>query len=377
MAAQLRLIQLCAFAAAVDIFLLPPLVGELARHYGVGLPAAAGVAAAYLAAYGVMQLPWGLLSDRIGRVAALRLGLALAACGTFAFTLAPTLEWALAARLIAASAIAAVVPACIAWIGDSIPPEERPRGASRMNAAYAAGIAAGTLGAGFLAEWVDWRVPSLLCVGLSLIALVASRRLSGGRPAPSARGGLGTALGSPAVRAVSGFALVQGAVIFGAVTLLAPALIFTGSGATLAGLVVAAYGAAFAAFGPLSRRVLARLSPVAAIRAGGSVLAFAWLLAALWPVPAVLVAAGVVAAFGASVSHSSMQVWATGAHPPTRGAVVALFASLLFVGASAATQGGTLLLDAAGPAPLFGALAGVAAAHALAMSAARARWPGG
>ncbi|MFN6956145.1 MAG: hypothetical protein ACK4PG_15255, partial [Acetobacteraceae bacterium] len=232
-------------------------------------------------------------------------------------------------------------------------------------------------GAGFLAEWVDWRVPSLLCVGLSLAALVASRRLSGGRPAASARGGLGAALAAPAVRAVSGFALVQGAVIFGAVTLLAPALIFTGSGATLAGMVVAAYGAAFAAFGPLSRRVLARLSPVSAIRAGGSILAFAWLLAALWPVPAVLVAAGVVAAFGASVSHSSMQVWATGAHPPARGAVVALFASLLFVGASAATQAGSMVLAAAGPAPLFGALAAVAALHALAMSAARARWPGG
>jgi predicted MFS family arabinose efflux permease len=376
-AAQLRLIQLSAFAAAVDIFLLPPLVGELARHYGVGLPAAAGVAAAYLAAYGVMQLPWGLLSDRIGRVAALRLGFAVAACGTFAFALAPNLEWALVARLVSASAIAAVVPACIAWIGDTLPPGERPRGASRMNAAYAAGIAAGTLGAGFLAERLDWRVPSLLCALLSLVALVASRRLPGGRPAASARGGLGQALGSPAVRAVAGFALVQGAVIFGAVTLLAPALIFTGSGATLAGLVVAAYGAAFAAFGPLSRIVLARLTPVAAIRAGGSILASAWLLAALWPAPAVLVAAGVVAAFGASVSHSSMQVWATGAHPPARGAVVALFASLLFVGASAATQGGTMVLDAAGPSLLFGALAAIAAVHAVAMSAARRRWPGG
>lgn len=377
MAAQLRLIQLCSFAAAVDIFLLPPIVGELARNYGAGLPAAAGVAAAYLAAYGVMQLPWGLLSDRIGRVAALRLGLAVAACGTFAFTLAPSLEWALVARLVAASAIAAVVPACIAWIGDTLPPEERARGASRMNAAYAAGIAAGTLGAGFLAEWVDWRVPALLSVLLSLVAFLASRRLAGGRPAASARGGLGPALAVPAVRAVGGFALVQGTVLFGAVTLLAPALIFSGSGATLAGLVVAAYGAAFAAFGPLSRAVLARLSPAGAIRTGGSILALAWLLAALWPVPAVLVVAGVIAAFGASISHSSMQVWATGAHPPARGAVVALFASLLFVGASAATKGGTLMLDAAGPSALFGALAALAAAHALAMAAARRRWPGG
>jgi predicted MFS family arabinose efflux permease len=335
------------------------------------------VAAAYLAAYGVMQLPWGLLSDRIGRVAALRLGLGLGACGTLAFALAPSLEAALLARLVAASAIAAVVPACIAWIGDSLPPEERARGASRMNAAYAAGIAAGTLGAGFLAERVDWRVASLLCAALSLAALAASRHLAGRRPAASARGGLGQALGSPAVRAVAGFALVQGAVVFGAVTLLAPALIFGGSGATLAGLVAAAYGAAFAAFGPLSRLVLARLSPFAAIRAGGAVLALAWLLAALWPAPAVLVAAGVAAAFGASVSHSSMQVWATGAHPPARGAVVALFASLLFVGAAAATQAGTLVLDAAGPALLFGALAVLAAGHAFAMSAARRRWPGG
>jgi predicted MFS family arabinose efflux permease len=106
-AAQLRLIRLCAFAAAVDIF-LPPIGGELARHCGVGLPAAAGVAAAHLADHGVMQPPWELLSDRIGRVGALRLGLAVAASGTFAFTLAPGIEWALVARPVAASGIAAV-----------------------------------------------------------------------------------------------------------------------------------------------------------------------------------------------------------------------------------------------------------------------------
>jgi predicted MFS family arabinose efflux permease len=107
-AAQLRLMRLCAFAAAVDIFLPPPIVGELARLYGVGLPAVAGVAAAHLAAHAVMQPPWRLLSDRIGRVGALRLGLAVAASGTFAFTLAPGIEWALVARPVAASGIAAV-----------------------------------------------------------------------------------------------------------------------------------------------------------------------------------------------------------------------------------------------------------------------------
>jgi DHA1 family inner membrane transport protein len=107
-AAQLRLIRLSGFAAAMDIFLLPPILGELARHCGFGLPVATGVAAAHLAAHAVMQPLWGLLSDRIGRVGALRLGLAVAASGTFAFTLAPGIEWALVARLVAASAIAAV-----------------------------------------------------------------------------------------------------------------------------------------------------------------------------------------------------------------------------------------------------------------------------
>lgn len=368
-----RAIQLAAFAAAFDSFLLPPLLAAIGRSHGTGTAEAAIAATAYFAGYGLMQLPWGLLSDRIGRGRAMRAGLLLSALAAIAATVAPDIWGVALARLLSGAAMAAVVPASIAWIGDHLPPEGRARAAADMNAGYAAGSAAGTLAAGLLAEFLDWRAALLLGTALSLLAAAALGALAGGRRGVARRAGLGHVLAQPAMRAVAVLAAVEGMVLFAGVAYLAPVLLAGGAGAAIAGAAAAAYGIGVAVVSVATRGLLPRLPPERAILLGGIGIALAWGLVALRPDPAGVLAAALLAAAGAAFLHTSLQVWATLAAPAARGAAVAVFAGALFAGAAIGVRLGQPLLAEGRIALLFGGAAALALGLALAAAALRRR----
>ncbi len=68
-----------AFAAAFDNFSMTPLVRAISADLQVPLAEATSVASAYYLAYGLLQVPWGLASERLGRVTVMRLGVGIAA----------------------------------------------------------------------------------------------------------------------------------------------------------------------------------------------------------------------------------------------------------------------------------------------------------
>lgn len=83
-------------AIATDIFL--PATGVIARDYMVADSQGALLIAAYLLAYGVGQLFWGLFSDAYGRKFALQLSLVAFAITSFACALAPSFTWLVVLR---------------------------------------------------------------------------------------------------------------------------------------------------------------------------------------------------------------------------------------------------------------------------------------
>lgn len=83
-------------AIATDIFL--PATGVIARDYDVEEAQGALLIAAYLIAYGVGQLLWGLFSDAFGRKFALILSLIAFTITSIACALAPTFDWLIALR---------------------------------------------------------------------------------------------------------------------------------------------------------------------------------------------------------------------------------------------------------------------------------------
>lgn len=353
-----------AFAAAFDNFAMTPLVRAIGEDLGVPLADATAVASSYYLAYGLMQLPWGLTSERIGRVTAMRVGLLLGVLGAVASVQASSIEGLLAARFVAGAGMAAVVPAVIAWFGEALPALERPRAATDMNVSYALGAGIGVLSAGVLVERFGWAPGFGASGGLMLVALVSTVRLHPPER-PARPGSLATALREPSVRALAAVALFEGAVLFGLFAFLAPTMLAAGASATVAGALVAAYGVSVVGWAWLSRRVVPTWSPLQAMGFGGAMLVAAWTLVAAAPGSATVLSAAVLLGATIVFFHSPLQVWATQASPASRGPGVAMFSGSLFIGASLGTRLARPVFAAGEVSLLFGGGAAVSLAVVL------------
>lgn len=327
---------LCAFAAAFDNFAMTPLVRAIAVDLKVELHEATAVASAYYLAYGLMQVPWGLASERLGRVTVMRLALAAGTIGAVASVLSSTLQGLLVARFIAGAGMAAVVPAVIAWLGDALPLSERVKAATEMNAYYALGAASGVLGAGLLADDFGWATGFGVSGGLILFALGATTVLFA-PPRPVTPGSLKEALKYGDVRWLASIAFVEGAVLFGLFAFLAPTMLQTGATARVTGLVIAGYGVSVVVWSRVARRLGARVVPRKAMLFGGVLMVLAWTAVAVSPAAPGIFTASVLMGATIVFLHAQLQVWATQAAPTSRGPGIAMFSGSLFIGASVGT----------------------------------------
>lgn len=104
-------------ARMLGLFLVLPVFAlEAARYPGGTDPALIGLAMGiYGLTQGLLQIPYGLASDRFGRKRVIVLGLAVFAAGSLLGVWAPTLHWLVAARAVqGAGAISAAVTALLA-----------------------------------------------------------------------------------------------------------------------------------------------------------------------------------------------------------------------------------------------------------------------
>ncbi len=101
----------------LGLFLVLPVFAlEAAKYPGGDDPARVGLAMGiYGLTQGILQIPFGLASDRMGRKPVMIFGLLVFALGSFLATWAPTLDWLIAGRsLQGAGAISAAVTAMLA-----------------------------------------------------------------------------------------------------------------------------------------------------------------------------------------------------------------------------------------------------------------------
>jgi len=390
---RLRLLQLAALTSTCDRFAIAPLLVPIAVSFGIPLAAAAGAAGGYFLAYGLMQVVWGVLSDRIGRVRVMRIALVGAVLGGIASVLAPTPAVLVVARVLTGACTAALIPATLVYVGDSWPAAVRQRPLSDLLAATAVGTALATAGAGLLADLAGWRAVFATTATAAAVLLVALRALPEpvpAEPGPAAGAGtgepgdrrwwtilrpVGTVLGNRWALVVLALAFVEGAVVLGVLTYLAPALQAGGSTAALAGIAAGGYGVGALLFSRVVRRLVGRVPAPALAGIGGGFLAAAWIGPMLLVHPVTVAVAGLMLGGCWAFLHSTLQTWATDVVPQARATAVALFATALFLGSSAGTALGAPLADAGRFPALFLAALVVSVPLGIVAALARGRYP--
>lgn len=344
---HLRLLQASTFLSAYDRFGVAPMLLAIAATFHVALSRAVAVASLYYLLYGLSQPVWGIASDWFGRVRVMRFSMTGVTIAGLASAAAPTLTVAIVMRALTGGLFAAVIPASIVYIGDTVPIENRHTVLTRLLSATSVGTACGYVLGGAGATYVSWRlvfVTTALAagtVGLLLGRLPESTKLP--ERAQQFRvatpiANLGRVLRSPAGVAVLLVAMAEGAIIPGLLTFLAPYLESRGESAAVSGLVVGVYGFAVLAWAAGVRRIAPRVPPAGLICGGGLLVALGYVCVGLGGGPLGTGAAALFLAGGFTFIHPTLQTWATEVLPAMRAATISLFAASLYSGGALAAS---------------------------------------
>jgi predicted MFS family arabinose efflux permease len=156
----------------------------------------------------------------------------------------------------------------------------------------------------------------------------------------------GRVLVQPWALAVIGIVLVEGAVILGFLTFLAPSLESAGFSPAVAGLAVGLYGLAVLGWTRTVKLVANRLGASALILIGAGMLSLGYASGAVGQSLASVSAAAVFVGGGFAFMHSTLQTWATEVVPEARATMISLFAAALFAGSGVATMAAAPLAEA-------------------------------
>lgn len=366
-------VALASFTSSFDRFAVSPLLVVLAADLGATLAQALAVAGAYFLAYGFTQPAWGTLSDRFGRMRLMRVALLGAVITGILSALAPNLVLLIAARTLTGAFFGGIIPTAITYIGDTVPGPHLHGALADNMSAVAVGTALATAAAGFIGETVGWRLMFAIPPVLAALCLLALRgRTEPGRPAPTGLWhAITTALSDRWMLLVMVLVFVEGAVVLGILTLLAPALQDQGLDATTAGFAVASYGLSTLVSSRLVRPLARRLSRPSIMALGGAGLVAGYAAVAVHVSVGTVVAAALLLGWTWALLHTSLQAWATEVLPALRGTAVALFAASLFAGSAVGTLAAGPFADAGQWAGLFGVTAAVAAVLVVAAVAGR------
>jgi len=339
---RFRLLYLGSFVSYADRFAIAPLLVSISRDLGTSLAATASVASAYFLSYGVMQFVYGVLSDRVGRVRVMRWSLFGMGVGNLAAGVAPGLETLVVAKAVAGGFAGAVLPMSLVYVGDRVAFAGRQHMIANVLAAGAVGTVVASIGAGLLGRFATWRLVFLIIAVLSLALAAVMGRLPESLGAHRGAGPL-TQLRRvarhPWALFLIGVAMVEGAVILGFLTFLAPALEAGGQSAAVAGAVVSAYGVAIFVAMQFLKPLLRRTSVTSPglIIIGGALLFLAYLIAAGSQGVASILLASVLIGTAYTFLHSTLQTWATEVAPEARATATSLFVTGVSIGAAIGT----------------------------------------
>jgi predicted MFS family arabinose efflux permease len=349
---HLTLLGLAGFASMASMRICDPMLVVLGQEFQVSTGDASAVVSVFAVVYGVLQLFYGPLGERFGKLRVV--SLAVSACALFSAVtaLSVSLPMLVIMRGFMGAAAAGIIPLSMAWVGDQVPYERRQETLAKLMSATVLGMMSGLWFGGFAADTVGWRGAFVFLsamFGLAAVLLLLrlhrqtqSRANARALSVPLAAPDLWTAfrltgqlLGTSRVRWVLTVTAAEGALVFGAMAFMPTHLHqqFDLS-VVAAGSVMMLYGVGGLLYSQMARRWLGWLGERGLVRAGAALVATGLLLLAWGSGVWMGMLACMMTGLGFYMLHNTLQVQATQMAPAARGTAVTLFACSLFFGQS-------------------------------------------
>ncbi|NCJ05228.1 MFS transporter [Synechococcales cyanobacterium C] len=155
-----RMFQLLAIAAGLIFlqgYMIAPLIPRLAMLFQVPAQEIGLIVPAYMLAYALAALFYGILSDRFGRWPVMRISLGVFILCTALTATAQTATQMTLWRLLTGLAASGVIPLTFALIGDLFPYHQRGAKLGLVFAAMEGGMAVGSAGGAILEPFTGWQ----------------------------------------------------------------------------------------------------------------------------------------------------------------------------------------------------------------------------
>ncbi|MFY9459468.1 MAG: MFS transporter [Aquabacterium commune] len=368
---------MAAFASAAATRLCDPMLPDMARHFGGSAAEVAWAVSGYAVAYGCLQVIFGPLGDRLGKYRLIALCTLACVPGSLLAALASSLDGLIAARVLTGVTAAGIIPLAMAWIGDTVPYEQRQSTLARFLIGQVLGVVGGQFIGGIFADTLGWRwafgAMALLYLAVGVGVLAQARLQSGpgrgagagagagvdvdvdadagpGTPPSDMLGQIRTVWQRPWARTILAVVFLEGAFVFGALAFV-PSHVHDRFGLTLsaAGGLMACFGVGGLSYVLFARHFVQRLGEVGLAQLGGGALGLAWLTLMWAPSWGWTLPACYLSGVGYYALHNTLQTNATQMAPSVRGTAVSLFASSFFLGQSVGVSLAALAIARLGP----------------------------
>lgn len=154
---SILLLSLGTFASMAAQRICDAMLPELSRVFDVGLAQAAQVVSIFAITYGISQLFYGPLGDRLGKFRVITYAALFGCVASLVAVFSHSLDMLLFARVLMALGAAALIPLAMAWVGDTVPASQLQEMLTRTGLGSTMGIVGGQLAGGLLTDMLGWR----------------------------------------------------------------------------------------------------------------------------------------------------------------------------------------------------------------------------
>jgi MFS transporter, DHA1 family, inner membrane transport protein len=172
------------FAVGIDAYIVVAILPDIASDLNRSVASVGLLASAYSLPLGLLAIPFGPVSDRLGRRFSMLLGMGLFVAAAIACGLAPSYELLLVARAVNGVGAGILGPAVFAYASDVSSPEQRGRAIASIIVAFPISTVLGLPLGGLIAAAAGWRAVFGFIAVVALGALVLLWRLPADAPRP-------------------------------------------------------------------------------------------------------------------------------------------------------------------------------------------------